>query len=105
MSMFGSFDDLEEVEAVYMFARVWRDAQTRRGKCRAVYVGETKDVDDRLDEDHHQIDCIRGKKATHIFIYRDEDDVLLSLKDHRLFIEADLMCYRLECQQNRWPAD
>lgn len=57
MSMFGSFDHLEHVEAVYVFAR-----QKSNKKFRAVYIGETKNVDDRLDEDHHQIDCIREKK-------------------------------------------
>ena len=100
MSRFGSFDCLESVEAVYVFAR-----QKSNKKFRAVYIGETKNVDDRLDEDHHQIDCIREKKATHIFIYRDEEDPLLEEAYYRRIIEDDLMHYRPECQPDRWPAD
>ena len=103
MTKFGSFDDLDGVEAVYMFARVKTDAQTRKGKFQAVYVGETGDVNDRLRETHHQIACIRRKKATHIFIYRDEDDALLKEDDGRRSIEDDwIQRYRPECQRKKW---
>lgn len=68
MSTFGSFDDLEGVKAVYMFARARRDALTRKIKFEAVYVGQTKDVHSRLDEGHHQIDCIREKGEFHLHL-------------------------------------
>ena len=58
----GSFDDLEEVEAVYMFARVTTDARMQRRKFRAVYIGETEDVKGRLDTGHHRIADIKKKK-------------------------------------------
>ena len=100
MCMFGSFSGLAEVKAVYMFARVERDARTGKRKSVAIYVGETEDVNDRLDEDHHQIDCIREKGATHIFIYRDEEDTSLKKKKGRLKIEDDLKKrYHPECQR------
>lgn len=100
MSKFGAFDDLENVEAVYMFVR-----EGEKGEYQAIYIGETGDVNDRLREGHHKIDQIRRKKATHIFIYRDEDDPLLEDADTRRIIEDDLMCYRPECQPEKWPAD
>ena len=91
MSMLGSFDQLEEVKAVYVFFRAPQAC---------IYVGETKDVNDRLSEDHHQIDCIREKKATHILIYRDGKDSSLKKKSGRLKIEKDLKDrYDPECQQ------
>ena len=101
MSMFGSFDDLKGVKAVYMFARARRDAQTKKFKFEAaVYVGETKDVHGRLDEGHHQIDCIREKEANRIYIYRDEEDASLRKKKGRLQIEQDLkQRYDPECQR------
>ena len=103
MSMFGSFDDMEEVKAVYMFARVRKDSGTNRWTFRAVYIGETKDVKDRLRAAHHRIDDIRQKRATHIFVYRDENDPLLDEAEDRRLIEADLMHYRPLCQPEKWP--
>lgn len=103
MSKFGSFFDLDEIEAVYMFVRITTDAQTRKRKFRAVYVGETKDVNDRLREGHHRIADIRKRAATHIFIYRDEEDASLESEDGRRFIENDLIQrYRPLCQKERW---
>ena len=105
MTKFGSFDDLDGVEAVYMFARVKTDVQTRKRKFRAVYIGETENVNNRLRRTHHKIDCIRKKRATHIFIYRDEDDVLLKEDDDRRSIENDwIQRYKPECQRKRWAS-
>ena len=103
MGMFGSFDDFEEVKAVYMFARVTTNPQTRKSTFRAVYIGETEDVKKRLRTGHHRIADIRRKRATHIFIYRDEEDPLLDEAETRRLIEDDLMHYRPLCQPEKWP--
>ena len=81
--------------------RARRDAQTGKIKFKAaVYVGQTKDVHSRLDEGHHQIDCIREKGANRIYIYRDEGDASLRKKEGRLQIERDLkQRYDPECQR------
>ena len=105
MSELGSFDDLDGVEAVYMFARLTLNAQTQKRKIKAVYIGETKNVHKRLREEHHRMVDIRERKATLIIIhrYRDEEDALLKTKWGRGFIENDLIQrYRPECQRKKW---
>lgn len=45
----------------YIFAK-----ETSPGNWRPVYVGQTSDLSDRLDDDHENMPCIRKNGATHV---------------------------------------
>ena len=99
MCKVGRFDDLDEVPAVYVFARIETDAETGKRKGQTVYVGQTEDVNDRLDKWHHRMDDIEASGATHVFIYRNEKDARLKSERGRRCIEKDLIKrYRPEIQ-------
>lgn len=100
-SKMGEFDgeEFEETEAVYAFARF--NKQTK--KFRIVYIGETKNLSERLTSSHHQKDCIEREGSTHVLIHKDMTNPLLWNKDTREFMEEDLMHYRPLCQNHRWP--
>jgi len=64
----------------YIFAK-----QNAAGNWIAIYIGETKELDERFDN-HHKMLCIKKHGATHILAH-----VNTSGKDARLAEEADLV--------------
>ena len=63
----------------YIYARV------KRGFWDASYVGQTKDLGDRL-ADHEALPCVRRQGATHIHVHVNEDG-----EKARVAEEADLI--------------
>ena len=47
----------------YVFAK-----ESSPGKWRAIYIGETSNLNERFD-DHHKMPCIRRNGATHIHVH------------------------------------
>ena len=97
ISRLGKLKDLKGVKAVYVFLRA-----KKKEKVKFIYIGETKNVYERLDSGHHRYKCIKKEGATHILIHMDENNPLLRTKEGRQFVEDDLMHYRPACQPERW---
>ena len=56
-----------------------------------VYIGQTENLGERFD-DHHKIDCIKAKGATHIHVLATECSKEMRLKQESDLIKGHPLC-------------
>lgn len=86
-SIDSQFPVLPAIAGVYIFTRGSWDIVWHTLSWEIIYVGQTGDLNARLDDSHQAWKCIKLHRATHVFILTDG----MEKEEDRRAVEADLL--------------